>query len=122
MPAEDPWASQGTGFWLDLVPDIVERAKPFCVADPASDLEVRAIFCEHLESQLGRASVACEAHDAIPLRELGHSLQGAGGTVGLAAMSVVGLELSTAARAGDWARCRLIVERLRQWLDVARRG
>ncbi len=117
---DDLWAANGVEFWRDLMPDIEERAAPFSVDEAATDEEVRQIFCEHLESQMAGARAACEVHDPVPLRALGHSLQGSGGTVGLAAMSAVGLELSAAARSGDWPRCAAILEKLDQWLDIAR--
>ncbi len=117
---DDLWKTNGIEFWRELIPNLEERARPFRVDEAATDDEVRQIFCQHFESQMPAARVACEAHDPGPLRELGHSLQGAGGTVGLAAMSVVGLELSAAARSGDWPRCAAIIDRLEQWFEIAR--
>ncbi|MCX7818992.1 MAG: Hpt domain-containing protein [Kiritimatiellae bacterium] len=120
--APELWAHEGIAYWRDLIPDIETRAAPFRVSEPATDAEIREIFCDHLAEQLGAARNACAAHDAEAVRALGHSLQGAGGTVGLAAVSVVGLELCSAARAGEWDRCSALLERLQQWLTAARRG
>ena len=41
-----------------------------------------------------------------------------GGTLGFPEISVVGRELSIAARAGKWERCTDFAERLNRWVDT----
>ena len=58
------------------------------------------------------------AEEAVT-RNLAHSLEGMGGTMGFPEVSVAAAAISRAARAHDWDRCRLLQERLHQWHQVA---
>ena len=67
-------------------------------------------------------TVACARHDTQVVRDKAHSLEGMGGTLGFPEISVVGRELSSAARASQWERCTAFAERLSRWVDTLNPG
>ena len=107
------------GSFADLVASLDARASEYRVNTDLLDDAIYGIFLAEVTRMAGALGEAIAAGDEAELRRRGHSLEGMGGTVGLPELSIVGVELSLAARGHDWDRCALLVERLRQWLALA---
>lgn len=102
----------------DIVPQLAERAEEYRADGDAADAETWALFETEVWRALARLDAGCAAHAANVIRDRGHSFEGMGGTVGLPELSVVGAELSLAARAEDWERCARLTQRLRAWANA----
>ncbi len=104
-----------------LVPDLARRAGPFRVNPTELDADILALFVEQMVAIIRDLPSAVEKADASAIRQHAHSLMGMGGTVGEPEISVVGEDLSTAAKSGDMARCRQLAAALAQWIAAFRR-
>jgi CheY-like chemotaxis protein/anti-sigma regulatory factor (Ser/Thr protein kinase) len=105
-----------------LVPRLTERAEEYRADADLLDDETWLLFEGELLRTLVLLEAACVARDAATVRGRGHSLEGMGGTVGLPDLSVVGAELSRAARDEDWERGALLTLRLRALTAFLRGG
>jgi hypothetical protein len=99
----------------DLIPAVSERAADYRVSLDVIDEEIFGLFAEQVLKIADPLAAACARGDESAVRAKGHSLEGMGGTVGFPEVSVVGAELSRAAKAHDWARCAGLAERLIRW-------
>jgi len=111
-------AAAARDLFIGLLPDIVERADEFRVDTDVIDAEILDLFTEKMRVTAITLAAACARHDEQAIRDKGHSLEGMGGTMGFAEISVVGRELSRAARAQEWDRCAALAERLSRWTDT----
>ncbi len=118
-PALAPVSATDTKtLFLPLIPDLERRAAPFCVGSGEMDAEILALFAEQMGEIIRELPVAVRAANEMEVRRHAHSLTGMGGTVGEPEISVVGEELSGAAKAGDFARCGRLAAALQQWIVV----
>lgn len=108
VPAEAVFAA-----WI---PDLPHRTDAFRVNTSEVDDEILALFFEQLAQNVSALAHAIAHRDTEGVRENAHSLQGTGGTVGAPELSVVGVELSAAARRGDFDRCAGLLGALHAWL------
>ena len=99
-----------------LIPDLARRSAPFRVGPGEMDAEILELFSAQLAELIRDLPAAVRAANETEVRRCAHSLTGMGGTVGEAEISVVGEELSAAAKAGDFARCGRLVAALQQWI------
>ena len=99
-----------------LIPDLGRRAALFNVGSGEMEAEIMALFCEQMSDIIRQLPQAASAANEAEVRRFAHSLTGMGGTVGEPEISVVGEELSTAAKAGDFARCERLAAALQQWI------
>ena len=99
-----------------LIPDLDRRAAPFRVGPGEMDEEILALFSTQMAEIIRDLPAAVRAANETEVRRFAHSLTGMGGTVGEAEISVVGEELSAAAKAGDFARCGRLVAALQTWI------
>jgi sigma-B regulation protein RsbU (phosphoserine phosphatase) len=97
---------------------LAERAVDYQTGADDPDLETWELFTTEMRSSLSILKAACPVHDASAIRGRGHSLEGMGGMVGLPDLSVIGAELSQAARGEDWERCTLLTQRLGLWVTT----
>lgn len=103
------------GVFLDLIPDLKERAENFRVSGEFLDDAILAAFERQMVSAGKALKAALETADAAGIRCQAHSLQGLGGAAGAPEISVVGEELSRAAKEGDFALCAALTARLADW-------
>ena len=101
-----------------LIPDLERRVAPFHVGPGEMDAEILALFGAQMAEIVRDLPSAIRAANETEVRRFAHSLTGMGGTVGEAEISVVGEELSSAAKAGDFARCGRLAAALQQWLGA----
>ncbi len=101
--------------FLDLIPDVPERAEAFRVSGDFVDDAVLAAFDRQMASSVAALRTAVDEADEEGIRRQAHSLQGMGGAAGAPEISVVGEELGRSARAGDFARCAALVARIASW-------
>ena len=99
-----------------LVPDLARRAEHYRVDTSEVDQEVLDLFVTEIDGMLPRLRAAAQSGDTAVLRGHSHSLLGMGGVIGAPEISVVGEELSNAAKAGDWPRCAALAEALAAWM------
>ena len=104
--------------FLDVIPDLAGRAASFRVSSEFVDEAVLAAFHRQMESIRAALASALADADMAGIRRQAHSLQGMGGAVGAPEISVVGEELSRAARSNDTARCAVLLERLADWTGL----
>ena len=122
---EGPWrapAAARTAAWdllADVIPDLKTLADEYRVSIDVLDEEVYGVFRGHLRQSLAGLAAALAGCDERAAREYAHSFEGTGGTMGFPEISAAGVALSRAAQAGEWQVCRVIHERLEQWLRVA---
>lgn len=103
------------GLFLDLIPDLPERAEAFRVSSEFVDDAVLSAFEEQIALARGALRAAVSSADGAGIRQQAHSLQGMGGAAGAPEISVVGEELSRSAKEGDFARCGALAARLEDW-------
>ncbi len=100
---------------LPLLPNLAEQAEAYRVDTSEMDDEIRALFRDQLDGMAAALLRSVAELDWNALRRHAHSLQGMGGTVGFPDLSVVGFELSAAAKASDLTRCGQLVNVLTGW-------
>jgi CheY-like chemotaxis protein len=115
-PAAAGPAPDTNALFTALIPDLVRRSAPFRVGPGEMDAEILALFSAQMAEIIRDLPAAVRAANEAEVRRFAHSLTGMGGTVGEAEISVVGEELSAAAKAGDFARCGRLVGALQQWI------
>ncbi|MCX7010804.1 MAG: response regulator [Kiritimatiellaeota bacterium] len=115
-PAQTALDADTKGLFANLIPDLDYRAAAFRVGSGEMDKEIMALFGAQMAEIIRDLPSAVWAANEIAVRRHAHSLTGMGGTVGEAEISVVGEELSVAAKAGDFARCGRLVAALQQWI------
>jgi len=101
--------------FTDVIPELEVRAEIYQVPDFCLKEEIFQVFAEDLPCTVASLETACAASDEMAIRRHGHSLEGMGGMVGFAVLSVVGGELCKAARAHVWDRCAALTACLRRW-------
>lgn len=101
--------------FLNLIPDLPERAAAFCVPSEFVDDAVREAFKRQMALTREALRTALASADEAAIRRQAHSLQGMGGAAGSPEISVVGEELSLSAQAGNFARCAALASRLEEW-------
>ena len=107
--------NDAAAIFRDILPDLIERAEAFRVSGEFVDDAVLAAFDRQMEAIQTALSSALEVPDLAEIRRQAHSLQGMGGAAGAPEISVVGEELSRAAKADDTSRCAALVARLLEW-------
>lgn len=110
-------AGGALGVFLDLIPDLNERAEDFRVSSEFVDDAVLAAFERQMASVRAALKSALDAADEAGIRRQAHSLQGMGGAAGAPEISVVGEELSRSAKDGDFVRCAQLAARFEDWSD-----
>ncbi|MBM4164932.1 MAG: response regulator [Lentisphaerae bacterium] len=106
------------GLFLDLIPGLAGRAEAFRGSDEFVDDAVLAAFERQMALTVAALRTAVDTTDEAGIRRQAHSLQGMGGAAGAPEISVVGEELSLAAKAGDFARCSALAAQLAAWTDM----
>lgn len=101
-----------------LIPDVHARAEAFRVNTSEIDGEILSIFFEQLAELVASLRHAIPDREEGTIREGAHALQGTGGTIGAPELSVVGVDLSAAARQGDFARCAGLLASLEEWMRI----
>jgi HPt (histidine-containing phosphotransfer) domain-containing protein len=104
--------------FADVITRLDTRAEIYQVPDFSAEADVLKVFTEHLQLTAGLLQTACATHDELSIRRHGHSLEGMGGMVGFAVLSVVGAELCQAAKVHQWERCAELSARLQRWSDT----
>jgi hypothetical protein len=116
MANSDTTLSSGAHvFFADIIPNLAFRAKDYNVEIDVIDEEITALYAAQIRDMTKRLAAACRDRDQDVVREQAHSLEGTGGTMGFPEISIVGWELSLAAKGPDWVRCTLFTERLSLW-------
>ena len=115
---EVPPAADARTLFAPLIPDLARRTGTFCVNPMELDPEILELFGQQVEEIVHELPAAVRAANETEVRRHAHSLTGMGGTVGEPEISVVGEELSAAAKAGDFARCGQLVAALQQWIGL----
>ncbi len=108
-------ASELAAKWFGELLDLAE-AEAFRTDDPGVGEEVWELFRAEISQALHGLEVALDVRDTMQVRKHAHSLQGMGGAVGAPEISLVGLVLSDAAKAGDRLRMQALVEALGGWM------
>lgn len=103
----------------DVIPGLSDLVVEYRVDADLLDEDLYRMFCEQLQQSLSGMRAAVTGADEMTMRRYAHSLEGMGGTMGFPEISVAAVCAGRAAREHDWDRCRLLVERLSQWLKVA---
>ena len=106
------------GCFVDVIDDLDLRAEVYQVPDFCSKAEILEAFSEDLPRTVQLLQTACTAEDELSIRRHGHSLEGMGGMVGFAVLSVAGAELCKSARGHIWDRCATLAARLRRWCEI----
>ena len=96
----------------DLIPDLSQRRQQFRVPDEYVDDDIRDAFNRQMEIVEDALLTAVVSDDADGIRRQAHSLQGMGGAAGFPEISVVGVELSHAAKNNNFTRCKALATRL----------
>jgi HPt (histidine-containing phosphotransfer) domain-containing protein len=104
--------------FVDVIADLDARAEIYQVPDFCAEEEILKVFAEHLHRDTGLLQTACAASDELSIRRHGHSMEGMGGMVGFAVLSLVGAELCRAAKEHRWEHCTELAARLRRWCDT----
>ena len=115
---ELPVAADAQTLFAPLIPDLARRVTPFCVNSTEMDREILELFGQQMAEIIDDLPTAVRAANEAEVRRHAHSLTGMGGTVGEPEISVVGEELSKAAKGGDFARCGRLVAALQQWIVI----
>ncbi len=103
---------------LPLIPDLAARSEAYRTDFVGMDDTLRQAFNQQIELAARGIGEAIAQADEQGIRRHAHTLQGMGGTVGLPEISVLGYDLGTAARAGDFARCRDLLRALVGWSET----
>jgi HPt (histidine-containing phosphotransfer) domain-containing protein len=103
----------------DVIPGLSELSVEYRVDADLLDAELYGLFCDQMRQMLAGMGVAAAASDEMAIRRYAHSLEGMGGTMGFPEISVAAVTTGRAAREHNWDRCRILIERLTQWLKVA---
>lgn len=101
------------------IPDLSARMPRYDTGIGSVDADIFASFLDYLDQLAGELSAALESRALDRVRAIGHSIKGMGGSCGAPEVSVLGEELEIFARAGDAARCRVLVNALRAWRAAA---
>ena len=110
-------ASLAAEIFDPLIADLSARAEAFAVPAEEVDDEILDLFAEQVKEIAEAAGAAANVEDETGIRRGAHSLQGMSGTIGVASLSVVGAELSAAAKAHDFGRCSRLAEALCRWQE-----
>jgi HPt (histidine-containing phosphotransfer) domain-containing protein len=117
IPSPDALIPSGTLFDA-LIPDVHVRAAAYRVNTSEIDGEILSIFFEQLTELVASLRHAIPDREEETIREGAHALQGTGGTIGAPELSVVGVDLSAAARQGDFVRCAGLLSALEEWMRL----
>ena len=101
-----------------LIPDVHRRADAYRVNTSEIDGDILSIFFEQLTELVASLRHAIPDREEETVRDGAHALQGTGGTIGAPELSVVGVDLSAAARQGDYVRCAGLLAALEEWLRI----
>ncbi len=99
-----------------LIPDLQRQTEGFRVNTDEVDAELLEIFFQQLRMVVVSLRQAMAARDGNGLRQGAHSLQGMGGTIGAPELSVVGVELRSAARQENFEHCDRLLVAIEEWL------
>lgn len=106
-------------WFLPLIPDLAARSEAYRTDFGGMDDALLQAFLQQIDLAAQGIRGAITQADEQAVRRHAHTLQGMGGTVGLPEISVLGDVLGTAARAGDFARCRALLQALIGWRDTS---
>lgn len=110
-----PSSDQARRLFAPLIPDLETRAAQFETDIDVVDDELIALLAVEIDTACTGLSAAIPTGDVDTIREYAHTLQGMGGAASVPEISVVGEEFSSAARAGDFQRCTLLMQALVEW-------
>jgi len=116
--ADRTWIVSGEHLFASLIPGLQQQADAYRVTTSEIDEEIIALFFNQLIEMTSALVVAVANRDINEVRICAHTLQGTGGTIGAPELSVVGVELSTAAKQGDFDRCSALLAALKQWISL----
>ena len=105
-----------------LIPDLRRLADAYRVNTSEVDAELLELFLQQLRLVVSALGKAVAARDETGVRQAAHSLQGMGGTIGAPELSVVGAELSSAARRADFDRCACLLAAIGKWMQQSATG
>lgn len=98
-----------------LIQNLDARARQYETDTDVLDDELRELFEQELRRTLEDLLVAVPTEQEMAVRDCAHTLLGMGGVAGAPEISVLGEELSAAAKAHDWNRCAALTRGLEAW-------
>ena len=113
-------AFDGQAMVREVIPDLDDHLPAYTVTSEEVDHELAVLFLEQLDQNLRDLYAALEPPKPEALKRVAHSLKGVGGTLGAPEVSVLAAELELAAKAGNPARCRALIDVLAQWAAAFR--
>ncbi len=100
----------------EMIPGLRRLADAYRVNTAEVDAEILELFVAEIRRVVTALQQAVVARDWAGIRWGAHSLQGMGGTIGAPELSVVGVEMSSAAKREDAARCTSLLGGLQEWM------
>ena len=100
----------------EMIPGLRRLADAYRVNTSEVDAEILELFVAEIRKVAASLQQAVAAKDWGGIRWGAHSLQGMGGTIGAPELSVVGVEMSSAAKREDAARCASLLGGLQEWM------
>lgn len=100
--------------WFGSLLDLSEKEQ-FRTDENVVDDEILTMFQEEIASATEELALAVPEKDWMKVREVAHSLQGMGGVVGVPEISLLGLELSNAAKSEAGGEVSSFTKALRGW-------
>lgn len=100
----------------DLISDLTNRAEAFRTDMDVLDDELLELFLTEIRRVVDGLFKTIPDQDEHAIREYAHSLLGMGGVAGSPEISVVGEEVSKAAKMQEWERCTILTQTLDKWL------
>lgn len=113
--APRPYIARARHLFSACIPDLAARAVQFETDIDAMDDELEALLAAEIDAACQGLTTAIPAKDTSVIREHAHALQGMGGAAGIPDLSVLGEDLSAAARQNDFTRCGILANALRDW-------
>ncbi|MDF3129593.1 response regulator [Kiritimatiellaeota bacterium B1221] len=101
-----------------FITDLETRSKNYETDEDVLDDELRELFDQELDRTLKKLLLAAPKKDESAMRDCAHTLLGIGGVAGAPEISVLGEELSEAAKTQRWERCAELVNALSEWKNA----
>jgi len=114
-PAALPATSLAATWFGDLVDQLEKQAESYQTDLDIMDPEVLELFAEEIREAVAGLQLSVDQRDEQAVRRYAHTLQGMGGTAGAPEISVVGRELSDAAKQNDFERIATFTRALEGW-------
>jgi HPt (histidine-containing phosphotransfer) domain-containing protein len=107
----------GSTEWVaELIPDVDAKGAAFTVDTEEVDDELVEVFIDELRRLTGELQQGLRQGDHEMVRIASHSIKGMGGTMGLPAISVLGLEIEELAKKERLEDTRALIDALAKWM------